>query len=273
VAHRDLKAENILLDRHNNVRLIDFSLSKQFSKGAPTLVTVCGSPAYTKAADIWSAGVCLFAMVAGHLPFEDSSVEGLLEKVVSLEPNCPASISRGFVDFLKRFLSKSPNSRITIDRLKEHQWFSHCEYSVLIGFHTTVNGNGDGIPGIDGELVDRMGSLGFDCNDLTRAVLAGEYSRLTAVYKQLRRYKLTDRMKDLVGKMTVSQPTRILLTPLSPDPVMGHSRLQDVCGHRRLTSAQMNNGAVCELIEEMEERPPVRRMSRPMIVKPDAIPA
>jgi serine/threonine protein kinase len=84
VAHRDLKAENILLDRHNNVRLIDFSLSKQFSKAAPTLVTACGSPAYaapemiqghsyTKAADIWSAGVCLFAMVAGHLPFEYNS--------------------------------------------------------------------------------------------------------------------------------------------------------------------------------------------------------
>jgi tRNA A-37 threonylcarbamoyl transferase component Bud32 len=275
VAHRDLKAENILLDRHNNIRLIDFGLSKQFSKGAPTLVTACGSPAYaapemiqgysyTKAADIWSAGICLFAMVAGHLPFEDSNVEGLLQKVVSLEPDYPVSMSRGLVDFLKRLLCKSPNSRITIDRLKEHQWFSQCEYSVLIGFHTTVGGAGEMVPAIDRELVDQISSLGFDCKDLPRALLAREYSPLTAVYKQLRRYKLTDKMKDLLAKMAVSlPPTRILLTSLTPDPTVGYPRLPDARVRRRLTAA------VAGLFEEAEERPPVRRMSRPIIVKTD----
>ena len=44
VAHRDLKAENILLDRYNNIRVIDFGLSNQFSSAQPQLKTACGSP-------------------------------------------------------------------------------------------------------------------------------------------------------------------------------------------------------------------------------------
>jgi serine/threonine protein kinase len=67
VAHRDLKCENVLLDRYNNIRVIDFNLSNQFSGVHPRLTTECGSPAYaspemvkghsyTQAIDIWSSG-------------------------------------------------------------------------------------------------------------------------------------------------------------------------------------------------------------------------
>ena len=44
IAHRDLKAENVLLDRYNNIRVIDFGLSNQFSSSQPQLKTACGSP-------------------------------------------------------------------------------------------------------------------------------------------------------------------------------------------------------------------------------------
>lgn len=81
--HRDLKPENIMLVRENNelkVRLIDFGLSKIYD-GA--IHTACGSPSYASPeilegksydglkADIWSLGVVLFAMLCGHLPFDD----------------------------------------------------------------------------------------------------------------------------------------------------------------------------------------------------------
>lgn len=44
IAHRDLKAENVLFDRHNNIRLIDFGLSNMFTDENPFLSTACGSP-------------------------------------------------------------------------------------------------------------------------------------------------------------------------------------------------------------------------------------
>jgi serine/threonine protein kinase len=93
VAHRDLKCENVLLDRYDNIRLIDFGLSTAFSDLNPQLATACGSPAYaapemvkgnqyTKSADIWSAGILLFAVCTGYLPFDDDNVERMLLKIV-----------------------------------------------------------------------------------------------------------------------------------------------------------------------------------------------
>ena len=46
VAHRDLKCENVLLDRYFNLKVIDFGLANVFSESNPKLLTACGSPAY-----------------------------------------------------------------------------------------------------------------------------------------------------------------------------------------------------------------------------------
>jgi serine/threonine protein kinase len=135
VCHRDVKAENLLLDRHNNIRVIDFGLSNQFSTDHPRLNTACGSPPYappemikgepyTQAADIWSSGILLYSMTTAMLPFGDENLQTLRRKIVTQEPCYPTFLSPSLIDLLKKMLIKSPELRITLEGLKGHDWFS-----------------------------------------------------------------------------------------------------------------------------------------------------
>ena len=84
IYHRDLKLENIMLDKDNNVKIIDFGLAA-IDEGK-ALKRQCGSIHYIAPevlagpyngakADIWSCGIIFYAMVTGDMPFDDDSQE------------------------------------------------------------------------------------------------------------------------------------------------------------------------------------------------------
>ncbi|XP_039118346.1 CBL-interacting serine/threonine-protein kinase 21-like isoform X5 [Dioscorea cayenensis subsp. rotundata] len=134
VYHRDLKPENLLLDSEGNLKVSDFGLSTLKKPGA-LLSTACGSPSYvapeviTKknykgaAADVWSCGVVLFELLAGHLPFEDGSLTNLYRKITRAEYTCPSWFTANQRKLIARILNPSPRRRATITEIIGHEWF------------------------------------------------------------------------------------------------------------------------------------------------------
>jgi serine/threonine protein kinase len=138
VCHRDLKPENLLLTEKMKLKIIDFGLSNFFSGNL--LETPCGSPCYASpemvmgkkyngfCIDIWSSGIILYAMLCGYLPFEevenDEYNEVLFKNIVECNVEYPSEfITPVAKDLLKRILVKDPKKRITIDEIKQHNFY------------------------------------------------------------------------------------------------------------------------------------------------------
>jgi serine/threonine protein kinase len=214
VCHRDVKADNLVLDRHNNIRVIDFGLSNQFTTMNPQLNTACGSPpyappemikgqSYTQAADIWSSGILLYAMVTASLPFDDDDMSALFRKIVSQDIVYPAYLSPQLINLLERMLMKNPDHRITLDEIKRHEWFSQTQYEALFEMHLGERAT-ESI--VDSELVDQMTRLGIETATLRQQLMLGVLNEVTAIYRILRRERLTDSMKNLLAQLPGAAP-------------------------------------------------------------------
>ncbi|KAF5395161.1 Non-specific serine/threonine protein kinase [Paragonimus heterotremus] len=132
-AHRDLKPENILLDNDQNVRIIDFGLCAKNTVNT-MLNTFCGSFAYAapevlankeycgSAADMWSLGVILYALLCGCLPFDPTKPEELPKKIGKGHFTVPDSLSKSSRHLLSHLMCVDPKKRIKIDELRRHPW-------------------------------------------------------------------------------------------------------------------------------------------------------
>ncbi|PAA82074.1 hypothetical protein BOX15_Mlig032367g1, partial [Macrostomum lignano] len=134
IVHRDLKPENLLLDAHKNVKIADFGLSNIMADGE-LLRTSCGSPNYAAPevisgklyvgpeVDIWSAGVILFALLCGSLPFDDQHAPTLFKKIKTGHFSVPAYVSQGATELLRMMLKVDPTRRATVDDIRKQEWF------------------------------------------------------------------------------------------------------------------------------------------------------
>ncbi|KAL1538093.1 Protein kinase [Salvia divinorum] len=133
VVRRDLKLENLHLDGQGNVETADFELSNIIKDGQ-ILRTACGSllyaapeilsgQPYRPEVDIWSCGIILYGLLCGTLPFEDSNIPFLFEKIKAGRYILPNYLSAGARDLIRRILVVDPTRRITIQDIRQHSWF------------------------------------------------------------------------------------------------------------------------------------------------------
>uniref|UniRef100_UPI003AAAB1AE serine/threonine-protein kinase pim-2-like n=1 Tax=Centroberyx gerrardi TaxID=166262 RepID=UPI003AAAB1AE len=129
VFHRDIKLENVLIEMGSDVprvRLIDFGCGCVLKEGAYT--QAYGTPAYTPPewyqrgsyragpTTVWQLGVLMFALLAGHLPFDT------VRQIVHKKPKLGDGFSKNCQDFLKRCLNKCADGRFTLEHLQLHPW-------------------------------------------------------------------------------------------------------------------------------------------------------
>lgn len=131
IAHRDVKPENILLDSNDDVKLVDFGLSRVLTEQQ---ITIVGTPYYLAPevlkgdysfeCDMWSLGVVLYFALFGCVPFkaEDSSM--LFHRIANARPTFPEGASPDSMSFLQHLLSKNPRRRMTPAEAFAHPWLA-----------------------------------------------------------------------------------------------------------------------------------------------------
>ena len=176
VAHRDLKPENLLVDDKDNIKITDFGLANIQKPADKLLQTVCGTPNYVApevlkeqgyngiAADVWSAGVILFVMLAGYLPFDDPQLDDLFKKIQRGDYRMAKGFSDSVKDLISKMLIVDPKKRITLDACMRHPWFTknwdRTVFDSLNGTQGTVQV--DSVDKHTGGKVDKEADLSKD---------------------------------------------------------------------------------------------------------------
>ncbi|CAH1791625.1 unnamed protein product [Owenia fusiformis] len=148
IVYRDLKLENLLLDKDGHIKIADFGLCKEEMFFGASTKTFCGTPEYLapevledndygRAVDWWGTGVVMYEMMCGRLPFYNRDHEVLFELILLEDIRFPRTISTEACSLLGGLLIKDPKRRLgggeaDVEDIKRHPFFASVNWQDLL---------------------------------------------------------------------------------------------------------------------------------------------
>uniref|UniRef100_A0A671S1I6 non-specific serine/threonine protein kinase n=1 Tax=Sinocyclocheilus anshuiensis TaxID=1608454 RepID=A0A671S1I6_9TELE len=188
IVHRDLKAENLLLDADMNIKIADFGFSNEFMVGNK-LDTFCGSPPYAAPelfqgkkydgpeVDVWSLGVILYTLVSGSLPFDGQNLKELRERVLRGKYRIPFYMSTDCENLLKKFLILNPTKRGSLEQIMKDRWMNvgHEDDDLKPYIEPQPDYK-------DPRRTDIMLQMGFSQEEIEESLIKQKYNEVMATY-------------------------------------------------------------------------------------------
>eukprot|EP00992_Anisonema_acinus_P003800 TRINITY_DN14133_c0_g1_i1.p1 TRINITY_DN14133_c0_g1~~TRINITY_DN14133_c0_g1_i1.p1 ORF type:complete len:427 (-),score=110.05 TRINITY_DN14133_c0_g1_i1:88-1368(-) len=134
VVHRDIKMENLLLDKLGNVKLADFGMACPIpasgfldeSVGSPHYACpeiIKGSKYNGTQADVWSLGVVLYALLTSTLPFSAENQSLMFAKIKAADYKIPAELPDPAQEVLRNTIALQPQERWTLQEVQASPFF------------------------------------------------------------------------------------------------------------------------------------------------------
>ncbi|KAJ7262178.1 kinase-like domain-containing protein [Mycena haematopus] len=135
VTHRDIKDENLVIDEHLKVKLIDFgsAVVEDPNEARPYHTLFYGTTAYASSeillkkpyqappAEVWTIGVLLSFLLTGSSPFPTVK-DAIAGRIILTD--CPSHISRTALDLMNICLDPNPQTRARIAEVRAHRWLN-----------------------------------------------------------------------------------------------------------------------------------------------------
>ncbi|XP_059574418.1 serine/threonine-protein kinase MARK2 isoform X3 [Alligator mississippiensis] len=268
IVHRDLKAENLLLDADMNIKIADFGFSNEFTLGSK-LDTFCGSPPYAAPelfqgkkydgpeVDVWSLGVILYTLVSGSLPFDGQNLKELRERVLRGKYRIPFYMSTDCENLLKKFLILNPSKRGTLEQIMKDRWMNVGHEDDELKPYV------EPVPDYkDPRRTELMVSMGYTREEIQDSLVGQKYNEVMATYLLLG-YKTSELDTDAlalkprappdVANSSVPSPAHKVQRSVSANP---KRRVSDQAGLSIPTSTSYSKktGANAELRRDGDER-------------------
>lgn len=196
--HRDLKLENILLDKNGRAKLTDFGFTRECMTKS-LLETVCGTTVYMAPEiterkvydgfkiDVWALGVILYTIMTGSMPFDEDDQTKVKWKIINEMPDFSSdAITEDARDLLTRLLSKNPAERPSVKEILSHPFLQPFGQTILQETDSILLKQRDGTMRFHSKkerrLLKMLRRSGFDIRAIKNSVIKRKCDNLSGLW-------------------------------------------------------------------------------------------